>query len=75
MPLYIRNDDVDGLAEQIRCATGAKTKTEAVHQALQAKLNRTSILDRIKPLQVRVAELGSVDPDFDMKAFTDEIEK
>lgn len=77
MPLYIRDDDVDELAEQVRRAIGARTKTEAVRQALQdaleAKLNRTSIFDRIKPLQARVAELGPVDPDFDMKAFTDEI--
>ena len=29
--------------------------------------------DRIKLLQSRVAGLGPVDPDFDMKAFTDEL--
>ena len=29
--------------------------------------------DRIKLLQSRVAALGPVDPDFDMKAFTDEL--
>lgn len=77
MPLYIRDDKVDDLAEQVRRATGAKTKTDAVRQALQAaldaKLNQTSILDRIKPLQSRVADLGPVDPDFDMKTFTDEM--
>ena len=37
------------------------------------QLNQASILDRIRPLQVRVAKLGPVDPDFDMKGFTDEI--
>lgn len=37
------------------------------------QLNQASILDRIKPLQARVAGLGPVDPDFDMKAFTDEL--
>jgi len=75
MPLYIRDDKVDDLAEQFMRATGAKTKTDAVRQALQAaldaKLSQTSILDRIKPLQSRVADLGPVDPDFDMKTFTD----
>jgi len=77
MPLCIRDDKVDDLAEQVMRATGAKTKTDAVRQALQAaldaKLNQTSILDRIKPLQSRVADLGPVDPDFDMKTFTDEM--
>jgi|TARA_R110001599_G_C12274464_1_gene661901 hypothetical protein len=29
--------------------------------------------DRIKLLQSRVADLGPVDPDFDMKAFTNEL--
>lgn len=77
MPFYVRDDDVCELAEQVRRATGAATKTEAVRQALQAaleaKLNQAALADRIKPLQARVAQLGSVDPDFDMKAFTDEI--
>lgn len=77
MPLYIRDDDVDELAEQVRRITGAKTKTEAVRQALQAildaKLDQTSLTDRIKPLQSRVTALGPVDSDFDMKTFTDEI--
>jgi antitoxin VapB len=79
MPLYIPNDDVDELAEQVRRATGAATKTEAVRQALQAaleaKLKQAALADRIKPLQARVTELGPVDPGFDMKAFTDDIEK
>lgn len=77
MPLYIRDDKVDALAEQVMRLTGAKTKTDAVREALQAaldaKLNQTSIFDKIKPLQSRVAELGEVNPDFDMKKFTDEM--
>lgn len=77
MPLYIRDDKVDHLAEQVMKATGAKSKTDAVRRALQAalaaKLNQTPIAERIKPLQSRVAELGAADPDFDMKTFTDEM--
>lgn len=77
MPLYIRDDKVDDLANQLVQATGAKSKTEAVRKAIQtaldAELNQTSLLDRIKPLQARVAALGPVDPDFNMKAFTDEM--
>jgi|GEM_PF-3742824 len=37
------------------------------------QLNQASILDRTKPLQARVPNLGPVDPDFDMKGFTDEL--
>ncbi|MFP7675776.1 type II toxin-antitoxin system VapB family antitoxin [Marivita sp. S0852] len=77
MPLYIRDDEVDELAVTLMRVTGAKTKTEAVRQALEAALARhhkqTSLSDRIRPLQARAAALGAVDPDFDMKAFTDEL--
>lgn len=67
MPLYIRDTMVDELVEQLMRATGARTKTEAVRQALRAPL-----IDKIKPLQARAVNLGPADPDFDMKAFTDE---
>jgi len=77
MPLYIRDDEVDDLAKQLVRVTGARTKTDAVRQALQDALensrDRVPLLDKIRPLQARVADLGPVDPDFDMKAFTDEL--
>jgi antitoxin VapB len=77
MPLYIRDDKVDDLAQQVMRATGAKSKTDAVRKALQAALdeqqNQTSIYDLVKPLQSRVAALGPFDPNFDMKSFTDEM--
>lgn len=41
--------------------------------SLGNQLNQASILDKIKPLQARVAKLGPVDSDFDMKGFTDEL--
>jgi len=77
MPLYIRDDEVDDLAKQLMRVTGARTKTEAVRQALLDALESShrcaSLHNRIRPLQARVAGLGPVDPDFDMKAFTDEL--
>jgi len=77
MPLYIRDDEVDELAAQLMRATGARTKTEAVRQALQLALktrqDKLSLHDRIKPLQDRVAALGTPDPDFDVKSFTDDL--
>jgi hypothetical protein len=33
----------------------------------------TTLVDKIRPLQARVAQLGPADPDFDMKAATDEL--
>jgi antitoxin VapB len=54
----------------------AKTKTEAVHRALQAQLAEAR---RALPLRERLARsktmadaIGPSDPAFDMKAFTDE---
>jgi antitoxin VapB len=38
MALFIRDDEVDALAEEVRKLTKAKTKTEAVRRALQAQL-------------------------------------
>ncbi len=77
MPLYIRDDEVDDLAMTLMRVTGAKTKTEAVRQALEAALERHPkqpfLIDKIRPLQARVAALGAVDPDFDVKAFTDDL--
>lgn len=76
MPLYIRDDTVNALVAQYMRATGTETKAEAVRQALQDALNnheRRSLAEKIEPLQARIAKLGPVDPNFDMKAFTDEL--
>lgn len=77
MPLYIRDDKVDDLAEQVMRATGARTKTEAVREALVARLKaeeqRKPLIDKIREAQAIAAKIGPVNPDFDMKAFTDEI--
>lgn len=77
MPLYIRDDKVDDLATRFMKLSGAKTKTEAVRMALTAQLAaeqaRKPLLDRLRPLLQRADELGTPDPDFDMKRFTDEM--
>jgi antitoxin VapB len=77
MPLFIRDDAVDALAREVQLATKAKSKTEAVRIALEHELERTR---RARPLRERIAaamaiadSLGPGDPDFDMKAFTDEM--
>ncbi len=77
MALFIRDAEVDALAEEVRKLTNAKTKTEAVRCALQAQLlNARHAL----PLQERLARskaladaMGRSNPAFDMKTFTDEM--
>lgn len=75
MPLFIRDAEVDALAEELRKLTKAKTKTEAVRRALQAQLAQAR---RALPLKERLARamaladaLGPSDPAFDMKRYTD----
>lgn len=77
MALFIRDAEVDALAEEVRKLTRAKTKTEAVRRALQAQLAEAR---RALPLKDRLARsraladaMGPGDPDFDMKAYTDEM--
>ena len=38
MPLYIRDDSVDDLAVKLMKLTGASSKTEAVREALLARI-------------------------------------
>ncbi len=55
----------------------APSKTDAVHQALLATLEsvkaQTQLLERIQPILGDVEQLGSEDPRFDMKRYTDEM--
>lgn len=77
MALFIRDPEVDALAEEVRRLTKARTKTEAVRGALKAQLAEAR---RAQPLRERLARskaladaMGRGDPDFDMKAFTDSL--
>ena len=75
MPLYIRDDDVAALAVEVKAMTGASTKTEAVRLALQHEIERhreaTPLRERLAKATAAARSIGPVDPDFDMKAFTD----
>lgn len=77
MGLYVRDESVNRLAEQVRKAIGARTKTEAVRLALKMLLQeheaRPPFSERIKALQARTRALGEPDPNFDQKTFTDEM--
>ncbi len=75
MPLYIRDEEVNALAAQVKEVTGARTKTEAVRAALQAELQAVArekpLIERINKLQAKADGIGEVDPNFDMKRFSD----
>ena len=77
MPLYVKSDDVAALAEQYREIIGAASKTEALRLALTrqiaAERRATPLATRVVALQDDVARLGPTDPDFDAKAFLDEM--
>jgi antitoxin VapB len=77
MALFIRDAEVEALAEEIRKLTKTKTKTEAVRRALRAQLAEAR---RALPLRDRLARskaladaMGPTESAFDMKTYTDEM--
>jgi antitoxin VapB len=77
MALYIRDPEVDALAEELKRLTKAKSKTEAVRTALEAQAQslrrKRPIAERIARAQAIAAQIGKPDPNFDMKAFMDDL--
>lgn len=77
MPLFIRDPDVDALAEEARRLTRAKTKTEAVRRALEAQIAQVHaarpLKERLARAQALADAMGPSNPAFDMKAYTDEL--
>ncbi|HTV31904.1 MAG TPA: type II toxin-antitoxin system VapB family antitoxin [Methylocella sp.] len=77
MALFIRDAEVDALAEELRKLTKAKTKTEAVRHALQAQLvearQRLPLRERFARSQALADAMGQSDPKFDMKTYTNEM--
>ncbi len=75
MALYVKDTEVDRLAEEVRTAYGLKTKTEAVRialrRALDAPESRATLRGKLEELQAEVRRIGNPDPDFDEKAYTD----
>ena len=78
MPLYIRDDEVDALAEELKAVTGAPSKTEAVRTALANELARkraeTTLEERVRKIQERArVTLGPPDPKFDFRKLREEL--
>ena len=77
MALFIRDDTVDALANELQKALKAPSKTEAVRTALKHELERTRqampLRQRVAKAQAMAAAMGSPDPKFSLKAYTDEM--
>jgi antitoxin VapB len=75
MPLNIRNEEVNRLAEKL-AATTHTNKTEAVKLALRNELERVKkavpLRERIRPLQKKIASWPSTGLEAD-KAFYDKL--
>ena len=77
MPEYSFHDEVDALAVELQRLTKARSKTDAVRQALKHEIERSRagipFRERIARLQERAAGIGLPSRDFDVKKFTDEM--
>ena len=75
MALYVKDEEVDRLAEEVQAAYGVKTKTEAVRIALKRALEqpekKAELRRKLAALQAEVRRIGNPDPNFDEKAYTD----
>lgn len=77
MPLYIYDDEAERLANELQRVTKARTKSGAVIKALANEIERvrksTPLRERLAGARAKAAAMGPSDPDFDMKAFSDEL--
>ncbi|QNQ64461.1 type II toxin-antitoxin system VapB family antitoxin (plasmid) [Brucella sp. 6810] len=78
MPLFIKDDSVDHMAEQLRLRIGARTKTDAVRMAIMHELERVEsqipLRDKLAALRERARErLGPPVHGVDMKKLMDEL--
>jgi antitoxin VapB len=77
MPLYIRDDEVLALAEELQRLMDAPSKTQAVKAALRHEIARARdakpLTERLDRARAKAAEIGTIDPSFDMKTFTDSL--
>ena len=77
MPLFIRDEDVSALADELTRLTKARSKTEAVRTALRHELKRirasVPLRDRLTRIHEKAAAIGLPNRDFDMKAYSDDM--
>lgn len=71
MPLYIKDQGVDDLAEEVQKITGHKNKTEAVRAALLNEIQRAraslSLDDKLEQAMAIADSIGPTRPDYDYR--------
>lgn len=77
MSLFIRDKAVDALAKKLQQRMNAPSKTAAVRVALENELQRikqkTPLRERVRKYQDMIAASGRLDPNFNDKAFMDDM--
>ncbi len=77
MPIFVKDPVADELLGGVLRASGETNKTRAIVNALRHELARLNAViplsERLEALQGAYAKLGTPDPQFDMKAFSDEM--
>lgn len=76
MPLFIRDELVNTLAERVADLTG-KTKTDAVRVALESHIkalqSSKTLTDRVAIVQAKAGKLGLVADGYDDKGLMDDL--
>lgn len=76
MPLFIKDEGVNELAEKFASMTG-KSKTDAVRVALEAQIGaleaQGGLTERVRRIQAKAAALGLVADGYDDKGLMDEL--
>jgi antitoxin VapB len=77
MPLYVKDREVDRLVLEVQRLTKAPSKAEAVRRALTHEIERArgkqSVSERLVEAVRMAGEIGADNPNFDMKAYSDEL--
>ncbi len=76
MPLYIKDQRVAEMAEELRALTNATSKTEAVWKALERAIEearRELLAPKLERAVAIARQIGRRDDHFDPKTFSDEM--
>lgn len=77
MPIFVKDPVADELLGSVLQASGETNKTKAIVNALRHELARLNAViplsRRLDALQSAYTKLGTPDPQFDMKSFSDEM--
>ncbi|TNM65491.1 type II toxin-antitoxin system VapB family antitoxin [Aliirhizobium smilacinae] len=82
MALYLTDEELDALAERAQKVLNAPSKKDAVRQALERVVldepdktegDREPFFERVKAIQDEIKRLGRPNPNFDDKAFLDDM--